>query len=573
MYDNYHGVRIGVNHRFPKMTSVDILTTLNLEAVMKPAHYWILFLMISLSCNLPFGASEPASTLTGKNVDISGSWHGTLEDFTSKTTLEMNLQIQKTEKGFVGTVDFLEDGVIRESYQISGEQRDDGFQFSEAEGRSFWGTLDQGVIHGFVGWNCFQCDSWGKFTLSHQTDLDPAATSPAGSTSPGLIRFESLSDGATIVGTTDPVTGLPSATVRVISQDSSMPVFLDADGISSGYYYDPTQSSTTMDIQWTPWHGNGLYLLDLHLVEWTSAAGSIVEQQSITVNVTGIPDGTPTVEERFSQLFLERYGFQPTNPAFTRYIRLFPDAVDASRWVSAIYYNDYLYELQLMDDGSVSQFYTYTNFDNDYDICRPSGIIRMLAVIVDYGNTDIDQNAVVADLNQSVAAANQRWADYSTSMGLSQPILQVELVTALAGAPSIPGQYLTADEVRNRTGYDPAQFDLLTEVDLDRDNLATGQYGGLGVSLTGGCRSSGATRTNIAMNMSSSVDGFIGESIFGHELIHALGWQHWWSNGNGSTADWAEFGGIWMPYRMFGWMDLDGDGIIEIQDSTPYGIQ
>jgi hypothetical protein len=555
------------------MTSVDILTGSNLEAVMKPARYCILILIISLSCNLPFGASKPASTSIEKNADFSGSWHGTLEDFTSKTTREMNLQIQKTEKGFTGTVDFLADGVITESYQISGEQRDDGFQFSEAEGRSFWGTLDQDVLHGFVGWNCFQCDAWGEFTLSRPTDLDPAATSPAGSTSPGLIRFETLSDGATIVGTTDPVNGLPSATVRVISQDPSKAVFLDADGISSGYYYDQTQSSTTIDIQWTPWHGNGSYLLDLYLVEWTSAAGSIIEKHSITITVTDIPADTPTVAQRFSQLFFERYGFQPTNPAFTRYIRLFPEALDASRWVSAIYYNDYLYELQLMDDGSVSQFYTYTNFDDEYDICRPSGILRMLAVIVDYGNTDIDQNAVLADLNQSLAAANQRWADYSIRIGLSQPILQVELVTALAGAPSLPGQYLTADEVRNRTGHDPAQFDLLTEVDLDHDNLATGQYDGLGVSLTGGCRSSGATRTNIAMNMSSSADGFIGDSIFGHELIHAMGWQHWWSNGSGSTADWSEFGGIWMPYRMFGWTDLDGDGMIEIQDPTPYGIE
>jgi len=67
-----------------------------------------------------------------------------------------------------------------------------------------------------------------------------------------------------------------------------------------------------------------------------------------------------------------------------------------------------MYELQIMDDGTVSQFYTYTNFDNEYAICRPSGTIRMLAVVVDYGNTGADPNEVVNELYQSLATANQR---------------------------------------------------------------------------------------------------------------------------------------------------------------------
>src|SRR6185295_4147251 len=121
--------------------------------------------------------------------------------------------------------------------------------------------------------------------------------------------------------------------------------------------------------------------------------------------------------------------------------------------------------------------------------------------------------------------------------------------------------------------YDPAQFDILTEIDLDHDNLATGHYDGLGVSLAGGCRTSGSNRVNIAMNVNSSEGSSVGGSIFEHELTHAMGWQHWWANGSGSTPDWASLAGYWMPWRMFGWTDLDGDGVIEIQDPTPYGIQ
>jgi len=64
---------------------------------------------------------------------------------------------------------------------------------------------------------------------------------------------------------------------------------------------------------------------------------------------------------------------------------------------------------------------------------------------------------------------------------------------------------------------------VLTEIDLDQYNLATGQYGGLGVSLTGGCRTSGSSRVNIAMNVSSIAGSSVGGSIFQHELIHAMG--------------------------------------------------
>ncbi len=541
---------------------------------MKSARYWLVFLTIFISCNVPSNA-QITSTAAGisDTSDIHGAWRGTLQDQNTNSSFQMNLYIQKSDKGFSGTVEFLIDNSITETHPITGAQIENGFQFSDAEGRSFWGTIDQGTMHGFVGWDCFECDYWGEYTLARQTDPVAAAAPTTESPTLGVIRFEGVTDGGTVSGAVDPLTGLPTATIRVASEDPTKAIFLDADNILAGYYYMEGGSSYTADIPWTPWHGNGLYALDAYLMEWTSAAGTIIGRQTININVSGIPDGTPTVSERFSQLFLERYGFYPPNPAFTRYIRLFPDLLDPSQWVSAVYYGDYVYELRLMDDGEVSQFYTYTNFDHEYSICRSSGVIRMLAVIVDYGNTGVDPNIVLDDLYQSLARANQRWADHATSIGLAQPILQVELTTALAGGPSTPGQYLTVNEILARTGYDLSQFDVLTEIDLDRDNLTTGQYGGLGVSLTGGCRPSGPNRVNIGMNISSSEFPEVGSSIFEHEFIHAMGWQHWWANENGGTPDWTRSGPYWMPVRMFGWVDLDGDGVIEIHDPTPYGIQ
>jgi hypothetical protein len=68
------------------------------------------------------------------------------------------------------------------------------------------------------------------------------------------------------------------------------------------------------------------------------------------------------------------------------------------------------------------------------------------------------------------------------------------------------------------------------------------------------------------------IDGAPG-SVFGHELEHGMGWQHWWLNGLANNLDWMTRSSFWMPTLLFGWTDTDGDGTVEILDtSTPYGL-
>ncbi len=174
------------------------------------------------------------------------------------------------------------------------------------------------------------------------------------------------------------------------------------------------------------------------------------------------------------------------------------------------------------------------------------------------------------------ARANQKWEQYSTSLGLAEPILQIDrLETAIIPAPPVPGQTLTNEQIISLTGKNPADFDWLAEIDLDADNSFSGQYGGLGVSLQGGCLPSGAQRVNIAF---SAVDentllNSAAGSVFGHELEHGMGWQHWWRNGLGDIDSMTTRMDFWMPTLLFGWTDTDGDGTIEILDSsTPYGL-
>ena len=58
-------------------------------------------------------------------------------------------------------------------------------------------------------------------------------------------------------------------------------------------------------------------------------------------------------------------------------------------------------------------------------------------------------------------------------------------------------------------------------------------------------------------------------TTFHHEVAHQWGWVHDWSPTCGGTRLGYE------PFLaapvLFGWEDVDGDGVPEILDDTPYG--
>ncbi len=545
-----------------------------------------MLLIAILACNLPGSQSPPSPEDKSQPEvdaesasDLTGLWVGTFNETVGDLrSLNATLEIQPgSGSAITGTFSLTHpEGHVLESYTVNGIVEGNRVLFNEPDRRFFWGTLDGDRITGFVAWDCYDCDYWGTFELTRQTGTvsEPSVNEPATS----LVRFVGLAEGGTINASVDPATGLPTATV-LIESDSDLGLLsigLDANGMMVAHVgYESTGTLPYQrEIVWTPWAGNGEYVLTVNLLDW-DATHQVLSSQAIHINVIGIPEGTATVRERFIQLYQQNFGVLLSYPAFARYNKLFPDAVDDARWVSSAYIGNTLYELDLMDDGSVYPTTSILNSDNG-SFCRPSGNINMLAVIVDYGNTTANVAELEADLLFSLNRSNQRWADYSAGIGLAEPILHVDLTTVFAGPPVTSGQFLTAEQIRTITGYDPAQFDIVTEIDIDTDNSAAGTYGGRGVSFGGGCRPSGSNFVNIGMN--AETGGFQpGEgpagSIFDHELIHGMGWMHWWPNQYADSSSWINTVYSWDPYLFFGWTDPDGDGIIEIYDPTPYGLQ
>jgi hypothetical protein len=66
---------------------------------------------------------------------------------------------------------------------------------------------------------------------------------------------------------------------------------------------------------------------------------------------------------------------------------------------------------------------------------------------------------------------------------------------------------------------------------------------------------------------------YLGRALFQHELLHLMGWEYHWASGDAEGRSEVYWGEMPLPALLFGWRDTDGDGVIEIQDPTPYGIK
>jgi hypothetical protein len=418
--------------------------------------------------------------------------------------------------------------------------------------------------------------------LPIQNPTTPSAlpTNPPIATSSPVeyLHLVDVEDGDTVSASIDPESGFPMTQFQV---EIDYPLHeyprltLDADGVQ--VFISETRDASPEEpitISWTPWHGNGVYQLVIRLLERNS---DVIFPLSFTLNISGIPEETPTIQERFIQLYQEHYNLNLSAPPFAHFgVTYKPAEEEENRWISVAYIQDKIYVINLFDSGAIThRSRDLYNSNTKVGACHPLGKYKILTIIVDYGNPNLNKEEVERDLERSAEKANQHWADYSASINLSDPILEIENTIVYVDTPPDSEAFLTPAEVETLTGYDPTQFDLLAEVDIDIQNRAIQKHtggGGGGLAFPGICQTGDLPYANISVNIRrQTASKYAGASLFEHELMHMLGWNHWWPIGDGSsTPEYSD--GFILPYLLFGWTDTDGDGIIEINDPTPYGL-
>lgn len=225
---------------------------------------------------------------------------------------------------------------------------------------------------------------------------------------------------------------------------------------------------------------------------------------------------------------------------------------DWDRWTSVLFVDGTCYRAYINAEGDVTSLSSQP--------ILPLGQQRVLSVIVDYPNLDFDSN-----FEHWVAAQdyiNERHRIYGDELGI-EPIVEFTNDHVFVDPEEVMSHVSTdIYNLLTLKGVPYLEYDIIALVDLDTENPSGGFAVPEGEFMKIGWFFNDETPKTITTERMIDV----AKAVYHHEIGHLWGWEHEWSD-----ADTTEVF-ITKP-SLFGWTDLDGDGVVEILDNTPYGIQ
>lgn len=357
------------------------------------------------------------------------------------------------------------------------------------------------------------------------------------------------------------------------------------------------------EFAWIPTLGSGQYQLTLSAL---TADKSSYATAAISVTVTGLAAVSPTdtvapnavpddIRGRILSLYADNFKLAPAVLPVARKSRL----GGTDPWVSTAYIQNVLYDVELFPDGRSETWATpvFPNTDVNLKtsyfkvpVCRPAGEYSILVVFLDYGNLHVAKDDLLADLAAATADANARYAAFPSAGPGSAPILQLKTTGAVIPVPAgVSGKLITPAQIRASTGIDPAAFRWLIQVDLDSAGTYRKASNSNPALTSFGYAFVGCPATQDSVNIQVTIDdpaqltgtganladNRLASTALGHEVYHLFGYpaSHSWPCVSGPQTDKADECEITTPPALLlGWIDLDGDGVPEILDPTPYGI-
>lgn len=203
-------------------------------------------------------------------------------------------------------------------------------------------------------------------------------------------------------------------------------------------------------------------------------------------------------------------------------------------------------------------------------VMRPAGAFKALVAIVRYAGTFTDDAVALWEAAQQAISAD--YASF-TAAEHGGPIVTFEHTNVILDSSQVanPSSAAAVTAALEQQGRNVAEYDFLISV-----NLVPGKGEG-GFAVPGAFAPAfiymgnfGSFRAPLtAANMTS-----IAGAVYYHEVSHHWGWpgtHDWTTNACPLTAGYAAGLSGWLPALLFGWKDVDGDGVAEILDSTPYG--
>ena len=124
-----------------------------------------------------------------------------------------------------------------------------------------------------------------------------------------------------------------------------------------------------------------------------------------------------------------------------------------------------------------------------------------------------------------------------------------------------PRKASAVGEAAERKGIDPAEFNYVVSVNLDPTTTEGGFAGAERFIYM-------ANYGQWSRRLAQAEWVNVARAVYHHEVAHHWGWTHDWAapcDGNETIRP------FFVPPVLLGWEDVDGDGVPEILDATPYG--
>jgi hypothetical protein len=192
----------------------------------------------------------------------------------------------------------------------------------------------------------------------------------------------------------------------------------------------------------------------------------------------------------------------------------------------------------------------------------PAGNFQVLVVVVRYPETVGDD--AIGLLDGAERQINEDHASFARARGYSSPIVAFSNTNVLIDSSTVanPRTLNGVTTALSQQGSSVAGYDFVVSINID-----PGQSEG-GFATPGSVPgfiymgNFGQWKTKLSAANFTSISG----AVYHHEVIHHWGWP--------STHDWdcgSNYGfNFRVPSVLLGWEDVDGDGVPEILDQTPY---
>lgn len=294
--------------------------------------------------------------------------------------------------------------------------------------------------------------------------------------------------------------------------------------------------------------------LDQHTLSVPVAVGRITFENIDSVLSTWYRDRAPPDHRISSRDFIPAVALDATTIDT-------PYPKDATRWISTAWINGRFTRYYVYPDGRVDASWSSGRRRQRF---APAGVQRVLVLIVDGGETNIRQ---IVDTAWPAAqdSVNGDHRALAASLGYAQPMVWFENTNRLVSAASLstPNSRDSVFAYLERIDVDPMSFDYVVSLDLDLDRR------GAWASIAGdfayiGCVGCPPASDGPVARLERSGLDRIARTMYHHEIGHLWDWMHEWGGGPVGTR-------IITNPVLLGWTDVDGDGIPEAIDPTPYG--